>query len=164
MPPSLIILGILLSPPSAKVSRTWLTNVPLADAALCLIAAGTYTAMPIIVCWFNMNLAGHRRRAIGSAWQVGFGNIGGIIATYSFVSTDAPLYTKGYAIGIGFVCLSALSCIAYAIAITRENKRRDKAVRDVGLTEYERMELGVSSFFFFLSLTTATPSFSDPGF
>ena len=108
--------------------------------------------MPIIVCWFNMNLAGHRRRAIGSAWQVGFGNIGGIIATYSFLSTDAPFYTKGYGIGIGFVCLSALSCIAYAIAITRENRRRDKAVRDVGMTEYERMELGVSnSFFLFLN-------------
>ena len=109
--------------------------------------------MPIIVCWFNMNLAGHRRRAIGSAWQVGFGNIGGIIATYSFLSTDAPFYTKGYGIGIGFVCLSALSCIAYAIAITRENRRRDKAVRDVGLTEYERMELGVSNIFFLFLVT-----------
>ncbi len=120
--------------------------------------------MPIIVCWFNMNLAGHRRRAIGSAWQVGFGNIGGIIATYSFLSTDAPLYTKGYGIGIGFVCLSALSCIAYAVAITRENRRRDKAVRDVGLTEYERMELGVNSLFCFLSLTTYSPFILRPRF
>lgn len=44
---------------------------------LFLAAAGTYAAMPIIVCWFQMNLGGHHRRAVGSAWQVGFGNIGG---------------------------------------------------------------------------------------
>jgi hypothetical protein len=104
---------------------------------------GTYTAMPIIVCWFNMNLGGHHRRAIGTAWQVGFGNIGGIIATYSFLSTDAPYYTKGYGIGIAFVCLSAVSCILYAAIITWENRRRDKAVHNVGLTDYEKAELGV---------------------
>jgi hypothetical protein len=27
--------------------------------------------MPITICWFNMNLGGHHRRAIGSAWQIG---------------------------------------------------------------------------------------------
>lgn len=46
-------------------------------AALFLVAIGTYSAMPVIVCWFNMNLGGHHRRSVGSAWQVGFGNIGG---------------------------------------------------------------------------------------
>ena len=49
-------------------------------AALFLITAGTYSAMPIIVCWFTMNLGGHHRRAVGTGWQIGFGNIGGIIA------------------------------------------------------------------------------------
>lgn len=49
-------------------------------AALHLITSGTYSAMPIIVCWFTMNLGGHHRRAVGTGWQIGFGNIGGIIA------------------------------------------------------------------------------------
>lgn len=52
-------------------------NRPLQYAALFLVAMGAYTAMPIVVCWFNMNLGGHHRRSVGSAWQVGFGNIGG---------------------------------------------------------------------------------------
>lgn len=74
-------------------------------AALFLVAMGSYSAMPVIVCWFNMNLGGHHRRAIGTAWQIGFGkqglmehnlllqltsspgNIGGIIATL-YVSTS----------------------------------------------------------------------------
>lgn len=117
-------------------------NLHAEYAALFLICAGTYSAMPVIVCWFSMNLGGHRRRAIGIAWQIGFGNIGGIIATYSFIATDAPKYTKGYAICIGFVCLSAISCCLYAAALTMENRRREKAVRDVGMTDYEKSELG----------------------
>ena len=98
--------------------------------------------MPVIVCWFNMNLGGHHRRSIGSAWQVGFGNIGGIIATFAFLKKDAPRFTNGYSISVAFVCLSALSCAVYFVLCATQNKSRDKAVRDVGLTEYEKMELG----------------------
>jgi len=89
-----------------------------------------------------MNLGGHHRRSIGTAWQVGFGNIGGIIATYAFVSTDAPYFKKGYSICLAWLCLSAASCLAYAIAVTVQNRQRDKTPRDVGLTEYEKTELG----------------------
>ncbi|KAL2134265.1 hypothetical protein VTI74DRAFT_632 [Chaetomium olivicolor] len=110
--------------------------------ALFLVVMGTYSAMPVIVCWFNMNLAGHHRRAIGSAWQIGFGNIGGIISTYSFVSTDAPFYTKGYAICISFICLSVLAVVAYAAAITWENKKRAKMPQNLNLSEQEKMDLG----------------------
>lgn len=110
-------------------------------AALFLVVMGTYSAMPIIVCWFNMNLGGHRRRAIGSAWQVGFGNVGGIVATYAFLDRDAPYYAPGHAICIGFICLSAVSCCAYAALITWENRKRERMV-GANLTEYERTELG----------------------
>ena len=69
-------------------------NKHLQYAALFLAASGTYSAMPIIVCWFATNceqtifhslhiklknrclatVGGHHRRAVGTAWQVGFGN------------------------------------------------------------------------------------------
>jgi hypothetical protein len=137
-------------------------NRPLEYAALFLVAMGCYSAMPIIVCWFStfasstslcisstdlvsftdMNLGGHHRRSVGSAWQVAFGNIGGIIAVYCFLKTDAPLYTKGYSICIAFTCFSVLSCVAYYIACVAQNRQRDKTVTDVGLTEYEKTELG----------------------
>jgi len=109
---------------------------------LFLVTMGAYSAMPVIVCWFNMNLGGHHRRAVGTAWQIGFGNIGGIIATYAFLSTDAPYYRKGHIICVSFLCLSAASCCAYAVAVLFENRRRDRAPTDVGLTEYEKTELG----------------------
>lgn len=111
-------------------------------AALFLTCAGTYSAMPIIVCWYNMNLGGHHRRAIGVAWQIGFGNIGGIISTYSFVATDAPFYTKGYAISLAFVGISAISCCAYAALVTWDNRQREKHVQTVDLSDHEKSELG----------------------
>ncbi|ROV98399.1 hypothetical protein VMCG_07091 [Cytospora schulzeri] len=110
-------------------------------AALFLVVMGTYSAMPVVVCWCNMNLGGHHRRAIGAAWQVSFGNIGGIIATYAFLSRDAPYYKPGHSICIGFLCLSAVGCCAYAALITWENRRRQRTVR-AALTEYEKTELG----------------------
>ncbi|KAI1613684.1 retrograde regulation protein 2 [Exophiala viscosa] len=111
-------------------------------AALFLITSGCYSAMPIIVCWFTMNLGGHHRRAVGSAWQIGAGNIGGIIASYSFASTDAKtFFHKGYSICVSFICLSAVACIVYFIACISQNKSRSKTP-DVGLTEYEKVELG----------------------
>lgn len=109
---------------------------------LFLVAMGSYSAMPVIVCWFNMNLGGHHRRAVGSAWQVGFGNIGGIIATYAFLAKDSPEFTPGYSICIAFVGLSAVSCCLYAAAVMAQNRRRERSVTDLGLTEYENMELG----------------------
>ena len=98
--------------------------------------------MPVIVCWFNLNLGGHHRRAVGTAWQIGFGNIGGIIATYAFLSTDAPFYTKGYGICLGFICLSVVSCCIYAVSLIVQNRNRGKTGRDLGLTEWEKTEKG----------------------
>lgn len=110
--------------------------------ALFLVAMGAYSAMPVIVCWFNMNLGGHHRRAVGTAWQVGFGNIGGIIAVYAFLAKDAPKYITGYSICVAFVCLSGISCAIYFAMCYWQNRRREKSPTDIGLTEYEKTELG----------------------
>ena len=110
--------------------------------ALFLVTSGTYSAMPIIVCWFTMNLGGHHRRAVGSGWIIGFGNIGGIIATYAFQQSDAVhFYKTGYSICEGFICLSAVSCIAYGAACWMQNRKRDTTT-DVGISEYEKVEMG----------------------
>jgi len=110
--------------------------------ALFLITSGTYAAMPVIVCWVNMNLGGHHRRSIGSAWQIGFGNIGGIIAVFAFLAKDAPKYITGYSICLSFCCLSILACTIYFFACLFQNRSRDKSVHNSSLTEYEKTELG----------------------
>lgn len=92
-------------------------------AALFLVAMGTYAAMPVVICWFTMNLRGHHARAVGTAWQIGFGNIGGIVATFAFLAKDAPEYRTGYGLLMGFFCLAAVSAGAYFGAVRWENGR-----------------------------------------
>jgi len=117
-------------------------NTRLEYGALFLVTMGTYSALPVIVCWFNMNLGGHHRRAVGTAWQIGFGNIGGIIATYAFLMKDAPQYKPGYRICIGFSCLSAAACCVYAVSVLWQNRSRNRAAQDLGLRKYEKTEMG----------------------
>lgn len=118
-------------------------NTGLQYAALFLVTSGTYTAMPLIVCTFNMNIGGHHRRAVGSAWQVGFGNIGGIIASFAFLQADAPKYVSGYSICIAFTVLSMLTTIAYALGCWHANRQRESRKGEVQtLTEEQKVELG----------------------
>ena len=92
-------------------------------AALFLQVMGTLSVMPLTICWFSMNLNGHVRRSVGTAWQIGFGSIGGIISTFAFQSKDAPYYTMGYGIGIGFSCLTVVSACWYFVALWLQNRK-----------------------------------------
>ncbi|KAH7324949.1 major facilitator superfamily domain-containing protein [Stachybotrys elegans] len=140
---SFIILCICVSLVGLGILTGVHDNTELQYAALFLVTSGTYSAMPIIVCWFNMNLGGHHRRSVGSAWQVGFGNTGGIIATFAFQTFDAPFFRTGYSICLSFSALSILSCIIYFFACKKANLERDRhAGDDQALTEDEKAEMG----------------------
>ncbi|KAM5531745.1 hypothetical protein V8D89_014594 [Ganoderma adspersum] len=120
-------------------------NKHLQYAALFLAAMGTYSAMPIIVCWFNTNLGGHHRRAVGTAFQIGFGNIGGIIAVFAFLTKDAPKYIPGYSICIAFIALSLIANIIYFLGVSWENRTRDcDAAKGMhaNLTEEDKKRMG----------------------
>lgn len=98
-------------------------NSKLQYGSLFLVVMGIFSAGPIIVCWFTMNLRGHLERSIGTAWQISFSNLGAILASYSFLPKEAPHYTKGYATCLGFLCFAISCCGIYAAIITSENKR-----------------------------------------
>lgn len=110
--------------------------------ALFLITSGAYTAMPIIVCWFNMNLGNHTRRAVGSAWQVGYGNLGGIIAVFIFLTKDAPKFTTGYSVCLAFTVLSMIASVLYGLGCWAANRQRDNMTEVPNLTEEEKTTLG----------------------
>ncbi|CAK7894633.1 high-affinity nicotinic acid transporter [[Candida] anglica] len=87
-----------------------------------LTATGLYTAMPLLVCWTSLNFGGHVRKSVGTAWQIGFGNIGGIIATFVFLAKDAPIYKPGLSVCLAFVCFSMLMMVTYFFSVYRLNK------------------------------------------
>ncbi len=78
-------------------------NINARYAGCFLSVMGLYSAMPSLVCWCSLNYGGHLRKSVGSSWQIGFGNIGGIISTYIFLAEDAPRYVKGLSISLAFV-------------------------------------------------------------
>jgi hypothetical protein len=105
-------------------------------AGICLVAMGMFSAGVVIICWYVMNLKGHAERAIGTAWMIGFGNSGGIIATFSFLTTDAPYYHTGYSICMGAMCICLASSTLYAGLIWLENQKIKKGNSDGKHADY----------------------------
>ena len=104
-------------------------------AGINLIAMGAFSGGPIVICWVVMNLRGHAERSIGTAWTIGFGNTGGIVATFAFLATDAPKYTKGYAVCMAVTVIGLLAATMYGLLVWREN-RKLKAVSDQDKISY----------------------------
>ncbi|XXG99233.1 hypothetical protein Hte_005570 [Hypoxylon texense] len=107
-------------------------------AALCLVAMGSFGIGGNIVCWYVMNLRGHVERSIGSAWMIGFGNMGGIVATFLFERKDAPYYRSGYSVCLAMAALCIASAAGYGLVIWRQ--RREMA-KDERLAEEEPVYL-----------------------
>ncbi|KAK2812836.1 hypothetical protein FQN50_001165 [Emmonsiellopsis sp. PD_5] len=112
--------------------------------ALFMINIGVYTAQPIVIVWLSNNLAGHYKRAFGSAVQISFGNISGIVVSVMFDSDDAPLFKIGYSIALGSTIICALLCTGFMYMLRRENKKRDRGDRDyrLGLDQAELDNVG----------------------
>ncbi len=98
-------------------------------AALFLVAMGAFSTGPVVICWFVMNLRGHTERNVGSAWMIGFGNCGGIVATFTFLAKDGPYYHTGYSICMSMVCVGALAAVVYAGLVMNDN-RKDRAIAE----------------------------------
>ncbi|SCW04600.1 LAFE_0H17128g1_1 [Lachancea fermentati] len=106
---------------------------------------GLYSAMPVLICWTSLNYGGHARKSFGTAFQIGFGNIGGIISTFLFLSQDAPHYYRGLGTSIGFVALSIVCQLGMLFYFVRMNvKKQQQSYKDkfYQLSERERIMKG----------------------
>ncbi|TAQ86413.1 hypothetical protein B7494_g5265 [Chlorociboria aeruginascens] len=55
-----------------------------------LAAGGIYPLIPLIGAWNSNNIGGSLKRGVGIAMQTGFGNLGGVIASFIYLTKDAP--------------------------------------------------------------------------
>lgn len=126
-----IMVGILISTIGYVILLTQ-KQAPVGAKyfALYLVVIGAYVAQPVVLVWVTNNMGGHYKRSISSAMQVGFGNIGGIIASNIYITKEAPLYVSGYATSLGLLWLCGLASTALLIGLSIENKRRDNGERD----------------------------------
>lgn len=110
-----------------------------------LTASGLYSAMPLIVCWAALNNGGHIRKSVGTAWQVGFGNIGGIISTFIFLAKDAPVYRPGLLVSLAATCFAIVCGVLYWLVVMHLNKTKqmpEYKEKFYSLDEREQLMLG----------------------
>jgi MFS family permease len=89
---------------------------------ICLVCMGALGAAPSIVCWYLMNLQGHKARSMGSAFMISFGNAGGIVAPFAFLPQFAPYYRTGYAICMGVTVLGLVATALYTLLVLKKNR------------------------------------------
>ncbi|TBU25780.1 MFS general substrate transporter [Dichomitus squalens] len=93
-----------------------------------LIVAGAYAGFPGVVAWLGNNLAGHYKRGVGMALQIGIGNFGGAIASNIYRTQDAPRYVLGHGIELMFVGIGFVALPIVVISYMRINAQRDSAL------------------------------------
>lgn len=62
--------------------------------------------------------------------QVGFGNLGGILASFVYLSKDGPRFIQGHCILIGMLIMSTSLLTIMTIYLRRENAWRDATYKD----------------------------------
>ncbi|KAN0104146.1 MFS general substrate transporter [Hyaloscypha variabilis] len=119
-------------------------------------ASGIFPLVPLIGAWNSNNIGGSLKRGVGIAMQVGFGNLGGAIAGFVYLSTDEPRFIKGHAILIALISMSLTLTTFMTCYYRRENARRDAVLRGRNMTigdysnemKYEEREMGDDAGFF----------------
>ncbi|GAB7330394.1 hypothetical protein MBLNU13_g02014t1 [Cladosporium sp. NU13] len=106
------------------------------------VAAGIFPCSPLILAWLSNNLAPHYVKATGLGFIVAVGNCGAFVATFTYLSEDAPLYTTGHAINIGAIGLSLCLTLGNLAYIRWENAARASGKRDDRLQGSRENELG----------------------
>ncbi|KAF9503516.1 hypothetical protein BS47DRAFT_1322839 [Hydnum rufescens UP504] len=108
-----------------------------------LCTAGTYSAFCAAIAWLGNNIAPSTKRGVAIAIQLGWGNLGAIIASVAYRSKDAPHFTLGHSVVIGFVCAGMILTAFLALAYSRVNAYRDAQVPKGGdsVGSYSQEEL-----------------------
>ncbi|KAF1982042.1 MFS general substrate transporter [Aulographum hederae CBS 113979] len=110
--------------------------------ALFLVASGGFITQTVALGWLANCMSGHYKRSVSSASQVGFGNIGGIIASNIFLDKEAPAYKTGYSVSLGLLLMCGAACTALFVLLVRENRKRERGERDYRLLGEDRDNLG----------------------
>ncbi|KAE9985322.1 hypothetical protein EG328_007575 [Venturia inaequalis] len=107
-----------------------------------LVAAGIFPCSPLVMGWLANNVAPHYVRATATGVQIMVGNMAAFIATFTYLTKDAPKYTTGHAINIGMLCMSLMLSTILILYCKWENKQRREGKREHRLQETGEEMLG----------------------
>ncbi|KAJ4387465.1 hypothetical protein N0V93_008057 [Gnomoniopsis smithogilvyi] len=123
----------------------WVSSPNIRYMAVFFVTVGAFPGGPGFLAWAINNSAGPAVCAVSSGYVVTLGTIGGIVATWSYIPSDAPAYHTGHSINLGGqVGVLVLSTFG-AVYCAWENRARAAGKRDhrlVGVTEEQMGRLG----------------------
>lgn len=123
-------------------------NVGPSFFAVILAMIGLYPVHPATTSWTSNNLTPSNRRAIGVAFNICVGNIGGIIGSYMYMDSEKPKYYTGFGLSIAFGGSALILALILEASFWWENKKRSKMseseVREQ-YTEEQLMNMGDKS-------------------
>lgn len=92
--------------------------------ALMLACVGFYPILPGTNAWILSNLAGPTKRAMGIAWLVSLGNLGGIPGSFIFKESEAPRYPTAYAASFSVAAAGIVASLVLEFGYWSINKKR----------------------------------------
>ncbi|EAS34242.3 MFS transporter [Coccidioides immitis RS] len=101
-------------------------NVAACYFAIMFACVGFYPITPGINAWTVDNLAGARKRAMGIAYMISIGNLGGIPGSFIYIEKEKPKYPTGFGSSFAFACAGIVATITLELAYIRINRRKTK--------------------------------------
>jgi len=91
-----------------------------------LVIAGTQSNVPAVITYSQNNILGNSKRAFTSALVIGFGGIGGIVASTVYRQADFPQYIPGLWTTIGLNLMTITFCVLMTLHFKAQNKKADE--------------------------------------
>ncbi|KAG8156872.1 hypothetical protein KVR01_013285 [Diaporthe batatas] len=117
-------------------------NVALCYTFVNISTIASYPIVPGGNTWTLNNLAGQEKRAMGIAFMITLGNLGGIVGSFIFRDDEKPRYPTGWGACLGFVAAGVVSASLLELCYLTINKRRARKSEDEVRAEYtdEKLE------------------------
>lgn len=106
-----------------------------------LTCMGIYPVQPAASSWTANNIAPSSRRAIGVAFNLCVGNIGGIIGSYMYLDAEAPAYWTGFGLSLAFGAMGVVVSLILEASYKFGNQKRAKLSEEDIRSQYSEEEL-----------------------
>lgn len=150
-----VVLALAISWASDKYKKRWpaiLTQAMIAIVGLMMTAystndyvryvglffgqAGCQGNIPAILAYQSNNIRMQSKRSVGSALQIGFGAIGGILGSTVFLEREAPYYLTGLWVTTGLQFLILVLLASMSFYFIRMNRKVDAGTLKAPLEGY----------------------------
>lgn len=102
------------------------TRVGPAFFAIILTTMGIYPIHPATTSWTANNLAPSGRRAIGLAFNICIGNIGGVVGSYMYIDSEEPYYYTGFGLSLALGGTALLVSLVLELSFKWANRKKER--------------------------------------